>query len=85
MPSSLILIVFSFEETSILISKSVFSSVEDLLDNLSNLRLSIASELFEINSLKNISLSEYKEFITIFKTRPVSASNGCLLIIKPHL
>ena len=44
----------------------------------------MASELLEINSLRKISLSEYKELITIFSTRPVSASKGCLFIMEPH-
>ena len=43
--------------------------------------LSNASEAFETNSLKNISLSEYRELITISNILPVSASNLLLISV----
>ena len=43
--------------------------------------LSRASEAFEINSRKNISLSEYNELMTISKIFPVSASNLLFILV----
>ena len=80
-PLSEIVRVFSLLSTSIIISGvsdelAIFLSVKPRY-----FLLSSASEAFEINSRKNISLSEYSELITISNIFPVSASNLLFILV----
>ena len=80
-PLSEIISVFSLLLTSILISEvaeelSIFLFVKPKYFLLSN-----ASDAFDTNSRKKISLSEYSELITISNILPVSASNLLLILV----
>ena len=70
-------------ESNLLVSEKEISEYFEEVIKTSDKKLAknwIIGDLFASLNEKNISLSEYKEFITIFNTRPVSASKGCLLI-----
>ena len=86
MPLSEIFKVFAFGSTFIFILRSIVEA-NDLSVRLLYLLLSQASDAFEINSRKKMSLLLYNELITIFKTLPVSASKSCFsaLITHPNL
>ena len=80
-PLSEIVRVFSLLSTSIITSGvsdelAIFLSVKPRY-----FLLSSASEAFEINSRKNISLSEYNELMTISRIFPVSASNLLFILV----
>ena len=75
MPSSLIVKVCSTLFGIISISGFSTNGIFPLELSDSNLLLSIASEAFEINSLKKISLFEYIELIIKFKSSLDSAWN----------
>ena len=60
-----------------IVINSLYSEREIFLREL----VSNASDAFDTNSLKKISLSEYNELITISNILPVSASNLLLILV----